>query len=232
MIAVLFGINVLLCITTFLATSMLQNHFKKIHRSMTIYLDSKAYKPSSEISFLTKVLKRYQELSHGREGQATIVPHIDVEVMLHKALYEEKIGKFSYLGVQTMAVKGKVIMWAIVVVQIGLEIAGGEPGRSLNNFIFIVASTLICMLVTLYAIIKSVPEHREQLIVKVHDYIVNTYPSDLLGRSKQQEIKELMERIQKLEDELENYHQHPEVKEDKLNGKEIMHLLKEIDLHV
>ncbi|MGL4345252.1 MAG: hypothetical protein ACRCTE_08650 [Cellulosilyticaceae bacterium] len=232
MIGGLFAVNVLLCVITFLTTSMLQNHFHRIHRSISIYLDAKAYKPNSEIAFISKVLKRYQEISCNCEDQTAIVPHVDVEVMINKALYEEKIGRFSYLGVQSIATRAKVVMWAILVIQIALEILSTAPGSSIPNFIFVVASTVVCILATLYTILKSVPEKRTQLIVKVHDYVVNTYPSDLIGKSKQQEIKELMERIQKLEDELENYHQNSEAPKDKLNGQEIMHLLKEIDLHV
>lgn len=199
---------------------------------MVIYLDTKAYKPNSEVSFITKVLKRYQELSRNQTAEQAIVPHIDVEVMIHKALYEENIGKFSYLGVQSIAIKGKVIMWAILIVQIALEIMSGQPGRSVVNFIFIVGSTMLCMVVTLYSIVKSVLDKREQLVVKVHDYVVNTYPVDLLERTKQQEIKELMERIQKLEDELETYQQHSEPPQEKMSGQELMHLLSEIDMHV
>lgn len=233
MISVLFGVNVLICIITFLTTSMLQNHFNKIHRSMVIYLDNRAYRPNSEVSFVNKVLSRYQELSSNRTEEEAIVPHIDVEVMIYNALYEEHIGKFSYLGVQSMATRGKVVMWAILVIQIALEIMGGQPGRSVVNFIFIVASTLICMIVTLYSIIKSVPEKRQQLVVKVHDYIVNTYPVDLLERTKQQEIKELMERIQKLEGELETYQQNTQhLSPEKMSSKELMHFLSEIDMHV
>ncbi|MGL4736132.1 MAG: hypothetical protein ACRCW2_01640 [Cellulosilyticaceae bacterium] len=233
MISVLFGVNVFICIITFLATSMLQNHFNKIHRSMAIYLDTKAYRPNSEVSFINKVLTRYQELSSSQSEEKVIVPHIDVEVMIHKALYEEHIGKFSYLGVQSMANKGKVVMWGILIVQIALDIMSGQPGRSVINFIFIVASTALCMVATLYSIIKSVCDKREQLVIKVHDYVVNTYPVDLLERTKQQEIKELMERIQKLESELETYQQHAQKPQgEKMSGKELMHLFSEIDMHV
>lgn len=232
MIGGLFFFNVLLCLITFLAISMLQNHFNKIQESMDIYLDTKAYKTDSKIKFISRVLNQYQKLSQESMNEARLAPPIDVEVMTYKVLYEEKIGKFSYLSVQRIANKGKVLMWGVLILQIGLEVLGERPGESIEDFIFIIASTFLCMIITLIGIIRNVGDLQKQLVIKVHDYVVNTYPVNLAKRTKQQEIKELMEKIQKLENELELYQQNSEEKKEVLNGKEIMHLLNEIDLHV
>lgn len=221
MIGVLFFVNAIVAIIILFTTSMLQNHFTKIERSLNIYTDTKAYKPEGEVRFINKLISRYKTLSQQKNSS------IDIETMILKAFYEERIGRFSYIKVQAIALQGKIMMWIILVLQIAFEILGKNPGQSIGHFIYIVASTFLCMLTTLISVIKSIADQREQLLIKLQDYIINAYPAEISWQSKQKNIKDLLHKIEKLENELQNYQTQKQQKEVLKQEKEV--LSKQVD---
>lgn len=229
MIGVLFGINTMLALAVAFTTTMLQNHFNKIQRSMQIYLNSKAYKTESDIAFIRDLIDKYQKAYKAQNGT-----NIDVEAMIQVAFYEKKIGKFPYAIVQNINIKSKLVMWGILFVQISFEILSRTPGQSIPNFIFIVSSTILCVIITFLGILKSVNEKREQLFVQIQDYITNTYPTEMNWVDKQKDVKVLLERIEKLEAELEAYQEDSTIpaKEKQIKEADIKMLLSKIDLNL
>lgn len=241
MIGILLAINIVLSFIILLATSMIQNHFKKIDRSMKIYADKKMYKSRSDTLFLSSLLEKYKIITEYNKN------NVDIQTMVHKAFCEEVIGRFKYTKVQSIANKGKIVMWSILMAQIGLELLKGIASYSKVSFIMIIANSLICMLITLVGVIKGIPEEREKLIVKLADYIVNTYPAEIEWQREQKNIRELKDQVQYLKEELDNYKSEVdqknievEEKESKiketideiLQEKDIIHLLDKINLNI
>jgi hypothetical protein len=230
MIGGLFFINIVVALVILLTTSMLQNHFARIEKSIRMYNDPKGYETKTETSFLYKLVQKYKALTiQGPEK-------IDVEAMIASSFYEEKIGKFPYIKVQSIALEGKFIMWIILVLQIGFEILGQNPGQSIRHFIYIVASTFLCMLITLIGVIKSIADQRDQMLIKVQDYLSNTYPIEVYSKNKDQNMKELLIKIEKLETELESYQKKgsetkKEAQEAFLKETDIKDLLEKFNIH-
>lgn len=227
MIGVLFGINTILALVVAFTTHMLQNHFSKIGKSVDIYLNRKAYKPESEIAFIRDLIEKYKHAYEAGENG-----HIEVETMIQNAFYKLRIGKFSYITVQNIALKCKFIIWGIFFIQICMEILSNTPGRSISNFILIIASTILCIIIALMSIFRNIIEQREQLFIKIQDFIVNTYPTQMKWKDKQKDVKALLSRIEALEAELEEYHMDNKdiQQETQIKEEDIKILLSKIDL--
>ena len=227
MIGVLFGINIVLALVIAFTTRMLQNHFSKLSKSVDIYLNPKAYKPESEIAFIRDLIEKYKYAYEAGENE-----HIEVETMIQNAFYKLRIGKFSYTTIQNMALKCKFIMWGILFIQVCIEILSNTPGKSISNFIFIIASTVLCIMIALMSILKNVVEQREQFFIKVQDFIVNIYPTQMKWKDKEKDVKALLSRIEALEAELEGYHMDNKdiQKETPIREEDIKMLLSKIDL--
>lgn len=250
MIGVLLAINIGISFIILLAISMIRNHFKKIDRSMRIYADKKTYKSKSDTLFLDSLIEKYRVIVGYNKNN-----NIDVQMMIHKSFCEENIGRFKYTGVQSIANKGKIVMWGVLISQIGLELLKGVASYSKISFAMIIANSLICMLITLIGVIKGIPEEREKLIIELTDYIVNTYPAELEWQREQKNIKELKSEVEQLKEVLDSYKtietqnninevhkqtQNEEYKEvqiketieEILQEKDIIHLLDKIKLNV
>lgn len=227
MIGVLFGINAVMALIVTFTTRMLQNHFNKINKSIQIYLNPKAYKTESEIDFIRSLIEKYQRIYEAQNGE-----NIEVETMIQNAFYEKRIGRFAYITVQNIALKSKLIMWGILSIQVLMEILGKAPGSSITNFIFIIASTILCLIISLMSVIRNVSEEREQLFIKIQDFVMNTYPTEMKWKDKQKDVKALLARIDELETELEQYHMGNEElpQPTQINEADIKILLSKIDL--
>lgn len=193
MVTALFFVNVIGAFVVLLSTSMLQNHFRKIEHSMEVYNNAKCYKPESQISFLIKVIERYKEV------RAVEADMMNVEAMITNTLYEEKIGHFSFLKVYSIATKGKVLLWGVLVGQVVIELIINNGSGTLADFSFIIANTILCMVITLAQIMKAIADKKEHLIVKINDYIINIDPAEKALKEKNNKIKELMGRLEQLE---------------------------------
>ena len=229
MIGVLFGINVLLALIIIFATTMLQNHFKKLEKSIAIYHNPKVYKTGSDIAFIRDLMEKYQktyELGESRQ--------VDLVSMIQAAFYEKKVGKFPYYRVQNIALKGKWFMWFVFSMQVLLGVLSTDTKRTTLNIIFVAASGLICFTVTLLGVFKGIPEQREQLLIKLQDYMANTYPTEIKGLERQKDVKVLLDKIEKLEDELEEYRQaSTRVKSEKtIREEDIKKVLNQIDINL
>lgn len=241
MIGLLLAINIVLSFIILLATSMIQNHFKRIDRSMEIYADKKIYKSRSDTLFLDILLEKYKLIVGYNKNS-----NVDMAMMIHKAFCEAYIGRFKYTKVQSIANKGKIVMWGMLIIQIGLELLKGVEAYSKIGFILIIANSLLCMLITLIGVIKGILEERERLTIKLADYIVNTYPAEIEWQREQKNLKELKSEVEHLKEELYSYKTVETQKdingveksagveevEDILQEKDIIHLLDKMNLNI
>lgn len=195
MIGFLFGVNIVLALGVGLTTAMLQNHFNKIKNSLSIYANPKAYKPESNIAFISNLIEYFKSTAECDDEL------LDIQSIIYDRFTEEKIGAFPYLVVQAIAIKGKFIIWGVLAIQIMIEFMSTHPGESITDFIYIVSSTLICMVVTLADVIKSIHEQRMQLIENVQNYILEIYPNELAKRRKNKAYQELLEKLDRIESE-------------------------------
>ncbi|MEG1829318.1 MAG: hypothetical protein RR309_07850, partial [Cellulosilyticaceae bacterium] len=152
----------------------------------------------------------------------------------------------KYTKVQSIANKGKIVMWGMLIIQIGLELLKGVEAYSKIGFILIIANSLLCMLITLIGVIKGILEERERLTIKLADYIVNTYPAEIEWQREQKNIKELKSEVEHLKEELYSYKTVETQKdingveksagveevEDILQEKDIIHLLDKMNLNI
>lgn len=226
MIGILFGINTGLALIVSFTTSMLQNHFNKISRSVDIYLNPKAYKPESEIAFIRDLIEKYEFIYHTREDET-----IEVATMIKNVFYKLKIGKFSYIAIQNIAVQSKFLMWALLCAQILMQIFNPVQERFISHLILIIASGLLCGLVTLMGILKNVVEQRKALFIKIEDFLVNVYPTQMKWKDKQKDVQVLLSRIEALETELEKRHTDKSSMTQEIE-LEIGQAHKEVDLEI
>lgn len=228
MIELFFGLNIGMAFITLLTISMLNNHFQKIDKWIDRYADKKAYKQQEDMRFVNLVLERYEVIT-SNQGKC-----IDVGILVKKTFYEEKIGKFRYTLIESIALRGKILMWAILFGQIGIELIGKVPAYPKRDVIMIIANTLICMIITLVGVIRGLVEERERVLSKIEDYIVNTYPAEIQWEKNREDVKKLYERIEYLQGELQGYQQRESnvaVETEKETSKEkTKEFLKEKDI--
>lgn len=220
MIGILLGVNVLIATSVILATAMILNYFKVIEKGTNLYLNQKAYAPFRQIKFIKDLLERYKMLQ--LQGAT-----IDLENMIKVYLYKQKIGKFKYLMVQSIAGKGKYMMWGILSLQIIIEVLGEHPGTSNLQFIFIVTSAMQCLFVTLSHVVINIEDKREECVLKLRDYILHTYPMKKKNLEKQ-EVKIFMEALDvEIDEQLLRQEEKTEMYE--LNEEDIRHLIQQFD---
>ena len=229
MIGVLFGINVLIALIIIFATTMLQNHFKKLEKSIMIYHNPKVYKTGSDIAFIRDLMEKYEKAYELGECKK-----VDLPSMIQASFYEKKVGKFPYYQVQSIALKGKWVMWFVFSIQVLLGVLSSDTQHMTLNSIFVVASGLIGFIITLLGVFKGIPEQREQLFIKLQDYIMNAYPTEMKYLEKQKDVKVLLDKIEKLEGELEEYRQAnmPIEAEKSLREEDIKKVLNQIDINL
>lgn len=222
MLELFLGINIGLSFIILFTNSMIQNHFKKIHRNISVYADKKVYKSQTDTQFLDTLLERYY-LIIGYNQQ-----ELDVEVLVSKSFYEERVGKFRYTLIESIAIHGKAVMWTLMASQIGIELLTQLPSYPKRDFIMIIANTLLCMIITLMSVIRSVPEEREKLITRISDYVVNTYPAEVEWQKQQQNIRKLEQKIEELQEELESSCKEPKINKVQESKKEVIESKKEL----
>ena len=192
MIGVLLGINVLLSFLIVLTTAMVQNHFKKIEKSLAIYADPKAYKPHSQIAFIDGVKTKIQACDLESAKIETI------ERIIQKEFYQQKVGSFQYTTIEKIATKSKLLMWVVLAGQIALEVMAERPGSSMMHFSWIIISALLCLCFLLVGVIKNITEQREQFFKTIEDYIINIYPTEISKRNKSKDYIALLEKLDAL----------------------------------
>ncbi|MGL4798299.1 MAG: hypothetical protein ACRCWY_02715 [Cellulosilyticaceae bacterium] len=195
MIGMLFGVNILVALSVGLTMTMLQNHFSKIKKSTYIYGDPKAYKPYSDIAFIDSIIEQVRGIAEKDEEDESLE---DMANLINQKLMTEKIGVFKYQVVARIAMQGKYLIWIVLIGQIILEMTSKKPGESISDFIYIVGSTLLCMLVTLAGVVNNLTDQKTALIEEIQQYILDTYPRQREKRHKQNELREILDRMDRV----------------------------------
>ncbi len=227
MIQLLCVLGIISAVVVVLANAMLANHFKKIERSLAIYHDSKIYKNALETAFLDGLIKAYKELT-SIENET-----MDVSVLIESIFYDYKIGKFKYKLIQGIATKGQVLVWMILFFQIALEVIRLTTDPSIHSSMFyIIGTAIICIILTVRSLFRNVDEEKNQLLIKIKHYLVNTYPVEMKEKAYRDEITQLTSRINKLEVELAACNKETVTKETiqpSIKEEDVRLLLKQID---
>ena len=178
---------------------MLKNHLAKITYSLSIYHDQKAYKTKEDICFIESIIKSYNEtLQELRKPD-------HLSVMIEKSLYNEKIGKFGYLKIRHMALRGKLFNWMIIFLEVVLLSLGMKSTMNLENMIFITVSVCFAVALEIYTFIQDVETKESLLITEVEDYILNRYPYNKHIRNESKLISRLKSKVADLEDKVAYY---------------------------
>lgn len=168
MTIILLGINCILGMVMMLAIAMLYHRFNVIEKGVQAYLNPKVYASKSQTWFIESLVQKYEELDKK-------VDVIYLESMVKTHFNQQYIGRFSYLGVETMAIKTKYVMWGILFIQATNKMLWPlDLGTS--HGIVMGVNTLLCMTVTISSLLIHVESRKKLLCLKLSDYLLHRYP--------------------------------------------------------
>lgn len=182
-----------------LANRMLDNHFAKLERSLTIYNDPKIYKTELDTAFLDTVITKYKQLDPEALHKA------DIDLLIETTFYEQSIGKFKYKLIHNLSSKGQIILWMILFFQIMLEVNAVVDAPRVANRFYIIGLGIIALILAISNLFADSHAEQTQLLTKIKNYVVNTYPLEIKEKHYQDNINKLTSRIDKLEAELARY---------------------------
>lgn len=177
----LFEIGIIFIIV--LSHVMLEKKYREVEKSIQIYTSKRAYRTKQSIAFIDDIIKRHVEFVE----QKNELP--DLYSMIKSSLLREYIGKFTFIGVNNIAHKGKYIMWGIIVLEMTIGCIN-NVAISLEGIVVIISSILLAIGVETFVIIKALEEKKEATIVLVEDYILNAYPLEANKQTKTNNAKE------------------------------------------
>lgn len=172
---------------------MLLHQFQFIEESLERYTNPKAYRTEKLIGVIDTIIKRYaEEVTLKREDK-------NLQPIIRTSLYTQKIGKFTYIGVKNIALKGRWLMGSTLIIQT-IFMYLGEQMKSpfalgllaFNSILLIGAEVIKC--------IKGIEAREELLIVVIQDYVLNVYPIKRKENKAKQEVIELRKKVAKLEE--------------------------------
>ena len=193
MLMCLLIFEMILMLLIILTHQMILQKYKEIQKSVTVYTSKRVYKTTAHIAFIDQLIKRYQYYIQKKHE----IP--ELETMVRNHLLQEHIGRFSFIGVSNVAQKVKYIMWGII----GLEVVIMVVNRStqtLESVIVIAASVLLTIIMEIYSVTKALKVKQEALIALVSDYILNTYPIELLEQLEEEKRIQEINRVNKAQD--------------------------------
>lgn len=182
MLIYLLLFEVILAALIILTVCMVEQKYKEISISLGLYKNNRAYKTQEKIAFIENIIEKYQVCKLQSEDQ------VDLESMIKSALGKEQIGKFTYIGVRSIALNGKHMMWAIIGLEL-LIVLLNKLGASLLVVSVMGGSILLTIFIEMFLIIRALDEKKEALITDVEDYVRNTYPIE--SRPIQRNIRQV-----------------------------------------
>ena len=236
MLIILLMIQIIWSICIWLSIAMLKNHLAKITYSISIYEDSKAYKTKEDIFFIESIINKYSELSQELKKPDSL------GVMIEKRLYSDKIGKFKYLKVRHMALRGKVFNWVIVFLDLIFFAFNTQKTIKFDNILVIALSIFLSIVLEIYTFSQEIETKEALLTTEVEDYVLNNYPYKKHIRNEKRLISKLKNQIEELENKLAYYMEialekheinkdhFPEFNEEAFGAREEAVYLKEEDI--
>lgn len=197
MLLIFFSFNIIVFLSTFLSLAMFNNNLKKISRSIDIYLDPKAYKPENKIRFISSLMDKYKSYDDKSA--------IDIDSLVKESFYCNKIGNFKTQSVETLSLKGKVLLWISIISMVILEATTRGLGQSQVNSILIIISAGIGILLAFFEMYLDIEMGKKRLFLKIKNHINNEYPQFKIDKKEREEVSLLLKKIEELESEIQDY---------------------------
>lgn len=228
MIITLFFLNIMVFLSTILAVAMFMNNLKIINNSIDLYLDPKKYKPEVLVKFPTVLLKKYEDYKRDKFNE------ISIELLVKNCFYENKIGIFNTQKVETIANRGKELIWFITISMTLYEVIQRSPGKSKLNIILIGSSAVLGLIIIFIQLWTSIEMAKEKLFLKLQNYLQNEYPHYMRNKREVERTTQLVSKINELENQLEYLREKSQSKMDdkdvELEEKDIAYLIEKFSL--
>lgn len=219
MVVIFFILNMIIFSCTCLGIIMFHNNLKKISTSIDIYLDPRTYKPESQVKLISLLIEKYTKCE--KES------FLDLDALIEEVFYSVPIGKFKTAAIETLARKGKGLLWINIVSMTLYEMIKTGLGQSNINSIVIILSAGIGVLLAFFEMYIDINMGKAQLFVKIKNYLNNEYPQFRINQKEKEEVSILLEKIKDLEKTID---QHEEANLDKKENKVIREPLQEEDI--
>lgn len=178
MLIALFIFELTLVGLTILTTHMVEHKLHTIQASLGMYCNKRTYKTKADIDFIESIITSYKKLVTDTDEEP------DLESAIKRRLQYEYIGRFSYVSVKNIALKGKNLMWGVLAIE-GLVVWMNQMQSYGQAVRFITASLLLTVIMVIYVMIKRIDEKSEALIDEVIHYIKNIYPLEKIRKQKE-----------------------------------------------
>ena len=224
MIILFLVLNSILFLWTSLSIIMFSNNLKKISLSIDIYLDPKAYKPESEVKFISLLLDKYNSYDNKEM--------IDLDSLIRNCFYSVRIGKFKVSTIESIAIHGKGLLWFSIIAMILLETFTVGLGESNFNSTMIIISIALGIILAFFELYSDIKMAKENLFLKIKNHIHNEYPQFRVIRKEKEEISSLLKKISQLESKIitQEKQKHKEDPSEELQEEDIVQILKCFDL--
>ena len=224
MIHIFFILNITILLGVSLATNMFDNHLKKISKSIDIFLDPKAYKPKSQMDFISSIVDKYKACENETKVE------IGIDVLIRDSFYKQKIGVFNLSTIETVTHKGKQLIWmSIFLMVIGEGVTAGL-GESVIHSVLIISSGILSLGLMFFQLYKNIDLEKEKLFVKIQNHLYYIYPSLKAKQKEEQKVILLLNKINVLESQIEELElakeQVPKEKELGLIENDIIQLIE------
>lgn len=208
---------------------MFNNNLKKISKSIHIYLDPKAYKPASQVAFISLLMDKYQSY----EDKSLV----DLDSFIKDNFYNNNIGKFKTSRIESFASKGKGLLWISTSLMMLYEMLTAGLGESRINSIGIIISICLGLVVVFFDIYADIKMGKQKLFIEISNHINNEYPQFKADQREKEEANLLLNKIHQLEtkinsgDKLEEEAKEDFKKEeDTLQEEDIVQILMSFDM--
>lgn len=229
MIIVFSIFNIIIFLCTCLGVLMFSNNLKRISKSIDLYSDPKAYKPESEIKLITLLVDKHSQYENKKV--------VDLDTLITDEFYNHKIGKFKVTIVESLAKKGKGLLWMSIIAMVVLENLTVGLGRSYLNSILIIVSGVLGIMLAFYEIYSDIEMGKKQLFLKIRNYLINEYPKIKTKQKEKEEVSFLLTKIEQLEGKLRkseelkvSQKEDKKEKEEALQEEDIAQILKCFDM--
>lgn len=224
MIIIFLVFNTIMFLWTSLGILMFRNHLKKISRSIDIYLDPKAYKPESEVRFISVLLGKYRQYEN-REL-------LDQDSLIKDHFYASKIGKFKVSAIETLTNKGTKLLWLSIIIMAIFEAVTVGLGQSNLHSIAIIISASLGIILAFFELYADLEMGKKQLFLKIKNHLNNEYPQFKINQKEKEQVSFLLKKIDQLENKISQHEttQFQLEQEEKINQENLVEELQEEDI--
>lgn len=191
MIISLLILNTIIFLSTSLGILMFNNNLKKISKSIHTYLDPKAYKPANQVAFISLLMDKYQCY----EDKSSV----DLDSFIKDSFYNNNIGKFKTSKIETLASKGKGLLWISTIIMMLYEMISVGLGESSINSIWIIISICLGLILVAFDMYVDINMGKKKLFLKINNHINNEYPQFQVDQKEKEEVALLLNKIDQLE---------------------------------